>query len=112
MTKTREQLVSRALQKIRVVGSGQTASAEDTQLVDGIVEPLMQDLAARNIFHWGDEDELPDEAFEHLADLLGNAAAPDFGKASDDAARRSAEGRLRLLEPVTLSGQVLNTEYF
>src|SRR5690606_24761624 len=112
VSKTRAELVTRALEKIRVVGSGQTASAEDAQLVDKIVDPLMEDLAARGIFQWGDEDDLPEAAFEHLAWLLGNLAAPDFGKPEDDAKRRMMEARLRLLDSATLSGEPVRAEYF
>lgn len=111
--RTRAQLVTRALQKLKVVGSGQTASAEDSQLVDDVVGPVLQSLSRRAIFQWGDEDDLPEEAFEHLADCVAHAAAPDFGKSyGDDAALRGFERRLRELEPYALSGQRQTTEYF
>jgi hypothetical protein len=110
--KTRAQLVARALEKLKVVGSGQTASAEDTLLVDKVIDPLMSDLMARGIFSWGDEDELPEEAFEHLSELLANATAGDFGKSSDEGRRQMAEGRLKLTEGVSVSHQPLRTEYF
>lgn len=112
MTKTREQLVSRALQKLKVVGTGQTASAEDTQLVDDEIEPVMADLAARGIWTWGDPDEIDDAAFVHLADIIANSVAGDFGMQQDETVRLSAERRLRQLETSILSGQPQTTEYF
>lgn len=112
MTKTRTELVTHALERLRVVGSGQTASAEDTQLVDKVVDPLMSDLASRDIFQWGDPDELPDDAFEHLAELLANATAEDFGKPVSEDRRLMAEARLRLIQGVALSGQPVKSEYF
>ena len=112
MAKTRAMLVTRALEKLRVVGSGQTASAEDTQLVDKVVEPLMEDLSSRGIFAWGDENDLAENAFEHLAELLANATAGDFGKAASEQTRMLAEGRLRLLNGLAYSGQPQRTEYF
>lgn len=113
MTKTRDQLVARSLEKLRVVGSGQTASAEDTALVDAVVDPVMSSLATRQVFSWGDPDELPDEAFEHLADCVAHAAAPDFGKMHGDrAARLGFEADLRALNIYSLSGQIARTDYF
>lgn len=112
MTQTRERLVARALEKLKVVGSGQTASAEDTQFVDEVVEPMMADLGARNIFAWGNEDELPDDAFEHLAGLLANSCAEDFGKVNDENKRVLLETRLRMINPISLSGQPQKVEYF
>lgn len=110
--KTREQLVARALAKNKVVGAGQSASAEVSNRVDAVVDPVMSDLGTRGIFAWGDEDELPDDAFEHLADILAYATAEDFGKPRDEARRLMAEKRLRELEPYQLSGQRMTPDYF
>lgn len=113
MTKSREELVARALAKLKVVGAGQTASAEVSDRVDDVVEPLMADLSARQIFSWGDEDELPDSAFEHLADCLAHAAAPDFGKVyGGEPELLLFEKKLRNLNLYSLSGQNQTTEYF
>jgi len=112
VTKTREELVARALKKLKVVGAGQTASSAVTQSVDQMVGPIMSDLSVRGVFSWGDEDELPDEAFEHLAGILANAAAPDFGKQADEQLRILLESRLRLLNGAVYSGQTLKTTYY
>jgi hypothetical protein len=112
MSKTRAQLVARSLQKNKVIGVGQTASAGVSQRVDDVVDSLMTDLGERGIFQWGDPDDLPEAAFEHLADLLANATAPDFGKPADENRRLMAEGRLNLLNGISLSHQPLKAEYF
>lgn len=112
MSKTREQLVERALRKLGVLAAGQSAAPEDAQVVDAEIEPLMQDLAARNIYVWGDPDEIDDAAFIHLADILANSVARIFGAQQDEMVRVSAENRLRLLDTQVLSGQPLRVEYF
>ncbi len=110
---TREQLVARALEKLKVVGAGQTASTAVTQRVNAVVKPVMSSLAVREIFAWGDEDELPDEAFEHLADCVAHAAAGDFGKVYGTREDRLAfERDLRALNLYALSGQRQTAEYF
>lgn len=115
--KTREQLVERALKKLKVIGAGQTATAAVTQSVDDMVDPMMADLGTRGIYAWGDEDEIADDAFEHLAVCLACVSGGDFGKSTVDdepmdARRVKAETRLRLLNPLGMSYQPLQTEYF
>lgn len=112
MTRTREQLVARALNRLGVVGSGQAPQAEDAKVVNDAVEPVLADLATRDIWQWGDPDALDDDAFEHLAKLLANAVARNFGAQEDEQQRMLAESRLRELKPIFLSGQPQQTEYF
>lgn len=112
MTKTRTELVNRALKELGVVGAGQTASAEDFDEIDKAVEPVMSDLATRDIWVWGDPDEYDDDAFDHLAVLLANARARGFGVQPDEQKRLLAEARLRGLKPTILSGQPQQIEYF
>lgn len=112
MTYSREQLINRALGNLSVVGAGQTASAEDTALVNTFVNSVMSDLAQRDIYTWGDPDHIDDGAFVHLGVILANAAAPDFGQPQDDKVRLMAEARLRGLQPTIYSGGPQEVEYF
>lgn len=110
--KTREQLVRRTLQKLKVLAAGQTPSAEDAQVVDDEIEPVLSDLSVRNIYHFGDPDQIEDEAFVHLADVLAQSVAADFGRDQDESMRILAENRLRRIQAETLSYQPLRVEYF
>jgi len=117
MTQTREALVKRALNKLGVIGAGQVASAEDATAVDDTVDPVMADLATRDIYAWGDPDQIENDAFEHLADCLAVANATDYGKSEFDGVtpeqkRLMAEGRLRQLNLIFLSGQPLAVDYY
>lgn len=112
MTTTREQLVQRALREVGAAPAGQASAPEDYQAMDGEVESLMADLAQRNVWVWGDPDQIDDAAAIHLAKLLGNSAARQFGLQSDEAVRLYSEARLRDLRAVTLSGQPQQTDYF
>lgn len=110
--KSRENLVNRALQKLRVLGAGQTASAEDYKVVDDVVEPVLSELSTRSVYGYGNPDNIEDDAFEHLATCLAQASAPDFGLEPDDGLRLMAETRLREISAQTLSYQPAQTEYF
>jgi hypothetical protein len=106
---SKQQLIQRALQKN---GVAEPAHASDVALVDAVLTPVMDSLATRDIYQWGDPDEYDPDASEHLAGLLANATAEDFGKAFDPQKEIYLESRLRQLQPVTLSGQPQKTEYF
>lgn len=110
--KTREELVNRALQKLKVLAAGQTPAAEDYAVVDNDLEPVLSDLSAREIYPFGDPDNIEDEAFVHLADILANSVAADFGREPSESVRIMAENRLRVLNREILSGQTLKVDYF
>jgi hypothetical protein len=110
--KSREQLVTRALQKLKVLAAGQPPSAEDYQVVDDDLVPVLSDLSTRNIYPFGNPDQIEDNAFVHLADILANSVAADFGRDQNDTVRLAAEARLRELTAQTLSGQALQVDYF
>jgi len=112
MTKTREQLVNRALGVLGVVAAGQIANAEDSAIIDEAVEPVLADLSARGIYSYGDPDNIEDAAFDQLAVCIANARARDFGGQYSEETRRIAESRLRILTQAYLSGQPVKVEYF
>lgn len=112
MTQTRKDLVARALKKLGAIGAGQAPSTEDAADVDASLESIMADLAKREKYVWGDPDQIDDEAFEHLAEIVANANARVFGKEPDENIRLVAEARLVALQPYLLSGQPQTTEYF
>lgn len=111
MTKSREDLISRALEELGVIAAGQTASAEDAQTIDNEIGPVLSDLATREIYTWGDPDQIEDDAFVHLAVLLANSKARVFGSQPSEQVRLLAERRLRALTVVVLSGQPQQVEY-
>ena len=112
MTKSREELVTRTLAKLKVVAAGQQPSAEDAQVVDDMVEPTLAELSARSIYAYGDPDQIEDECFEHLATVLAQTCAEDFGVTGDPGKRRLAENTLREIGAETLSGQPVKSDYF
>jgi hypothetical protein len=112
ITKDRDALVERALQKLGVVGSGQSADAEDAALVDGVVDAVLGDLAARKVYCVGNEDEIEVAGFEWLAMLLANAVAEDFGRTMDPGKQAYAESRLRALVAGEATYEPQTTDYF
>lgn len=112
MAKTRVNLVNRALEKLLVVGAGQTADSEDVEKVDAIVDSVLEALSDDQIFTVADVDDIQESAFEWIAEILAIASASDFGQATDYAKREYAEKRLLRLGAGRPSKQPLVVDYF
>ena len=59
MTKTRDELVLRALANLGVLPAGQTESEEEFEQVEALVLPVMESLSARNIYYVADATAIP-----------------------------------------------------
>lgn len=114
MSKTRTQLANRALEKLRIVGLGNSPEAEDTEQVDGVIDAFSEFLTSTvpPIYTIADLSEIEDSAFEWLADYLAYFVAPDFQKPQDDGIRQRAEYMLRRLTTAGPTYEVLRAEYF
>ncbi len=93
--KTRAQLIERAGAAIGVKEPGEALSSEDYNTLDNLVDPLIAQLSADQIYDVQDSEEIPVEIFIPLANLLGNMAGPDFGSPVNDQAQARDEGILR-----------------
>lgn len=112
ITKTRAELVIRALRKLLVVGSGQSPEDEDVELVDGVVDATLADLAARRVVYVANEDEIDVAVFEPLADILADNVAADFGKAKNPAMVDLAEMKLKAITATEPTYETLRNDYF
>lgn len=111
-TKTREELVNKALFNLEAVGSGQEPADEDYDRVDAGVEPLAEQLAADEICAVSDYDEIPAEWFNYLAELLANSCASEFGKQFSADKKEYFEKLLRRITTSRPGFEVLKAEYF
>jgi hypothetical protein len=103
--KTRNQLVSRALEILGVVASGQAPAPEDTAKIDNLVDPLIARLAEREIAYVADVNEMDLALFEDVAVMLAGAAK--FGRVPDTSA---AESSLREITWRNYTQQNLKTD--
>jgi hypothetical protein len=100
-TRSRQQLVDRALRILGVVPAGQTPDADDREVVDAFVVPLLARLDGEGITTIPDPEAIPAAQFLDVAILLAAAAAADFGLAAlpqDDPTK--SEIRLRTIVSV------------
>ena len=112
ITKTRAELVTRALRKLLVVGSGQVPEDEDTELVDGVVDTTLADLAARSVVYIANEEAIDVAVFEWVADCLTDNVAEDFGKSRNPAKVEYAEAKLKAVLAASPTYETQRNDYF
>lgn len=111
MSKTRLQLANRALDKLRIVGIGQSPEAEDTEKVNNVIDSFVEWLA-NDIYTIADVEEIDEAPFEWIADLLAWFCAPDFFKPRDLAAKALAEMELQKITATRPTYERMTAEYF
>lgn len=109
-TRTRQELVNKALSDLGVLPAGGIASSTDYATVDGYVDGLVEKLARRGIVYIDDVEEIPAEYFSNVGLFLANEAAHEFGSSGIDTS--VAERELRQLTQAGPSYEVLRSEYF
>lgn len=111
-TRTREQLIQEAADKLSIVGTGQTLEAEYREKINGNVDPLLAQLSAEGVAHVGNPEQIPAEMFDPLAGLLANVNAPLAGKAYDLSVKEYYERTLRRIGSGEPTYEVLEGTYF
>ena len=116
-SKTRRELVLRALDVLGVSAVGQAPAAEDYSAVDAQVDPTLATLAATEIVYVADADDIPLEWFEPLANILADAMSVDFGigdaeKATLTANASAARSSLKFMTRGKPTYQRMAAEYF
>lgn len=112
MAKTRANLDTRALEKLFLVGAGNSAEAEDVAKVDAIFLSFKAYIEAANIYSMPDDSDIDEAAFEWLADILAWFAAPDFAKPRDEGMRQLAVKELSLITSSPTTREPLVVDYF
>jgi hypothetical protein len=115
MSKTRRDLVERALGVLGVLAAGQSPETEDLAKVDSYVETTVADLEARDIYYVADVSEVDPAIFDDLAKVLANNSREEFGLANDPrlaATGIAAENSLREKSAQGPTYRVLRSQYF
>lgn len=80
--KTRAQMIDHVLKRLGVIGAGQSASAEDTDLVGSVLDTVHSQYRKRGLANFA-ISAFPDWAQEPFAKLVAAEAAPHFGLRGD-----------------------------
>jgi hypothetical protein len=112
MSRTRAQLVSKALSILQEEGAGQPTSSEDSELVDAAVEPLVAELQSAGVLVIGNLNAIDDDIFLPLARMIANEVGDDFGRPYSEDYRLLQERRIRRVVSQGPLYTPLATDYF
>lgn len=82
---TRVDLVHKALKNLGVLPQGQPPAAEEFNQVNALIDPMIEDLAGRDIVTITSTGVFEDKYFLHLAHILAGNAQSEFGMQNDQA---------------------------
>jgi hypothetical protein len=119
-TKTRQELLIEALDQLGIIVPGQAPSSAIINKIDGIFDPVVEQLADLGIYYVDDQGEIgpldgaiESSAFLALAAYLANAAASKFNLAADTKLKAlaiEAEQTLRTLTRPASTRKFLKTD--
>jgi len=112
ITKTRNELVREAADKLQIVGTGQFLEAEYADRINSTVDPLFMQLASDGVCEIVDDTSIPSEWFDAIAGLLANICSSMIGRLYDPQIKMYYEMQLRRLTSTGPSYNVQETEYF
>jgi hypothetical protein len=110
MAKTRNDLAILALQQLQIIGVGQSARADDLELVKSKLDPLHDELLERDVIPELDLDALPDAYFSAFGDRLAAECAAAFGVPGVDIP--ATERRLKRLFSADPAYPVLKATFY
>jgi hypothetical protein len=85
MAQDRTALIHRVLRNLGALPQGQSPNAEEMQSIDDLIDPTLANLRNRNIAKINDADNLEDEFFFPLANIIAAIASPEFGQDNNQA---------------------------
>lgn len=92
-TKTRAEMITKTLQRLGVLGAGQTATSEDSDIVGDALDAIHSEFQARSLAPFA-SSAFPEWSWEPFAMLIGADVAPYFGLPSNQGDIIMAEARL------------------
>lgn len=112
LTKTRDELIREAANKLGIVGTDQPLEASYGIRLDQNIDPMFMQLGTDGICTVVNDGFIPSEWFDALAGLLANITAPLGGKAFDPQIKEYYEMQLKRMNSNRPSYAVMDTEYF
>lgn len=112
ISRTREQLILEAADKLQLAGTGQPLEAEYREKINQNIEPLLAQLTRDGICEVSDSNAIPVEWFDPIAGLLANVCAPLGGKNYDPMVRDYYERTLRRITSAKPDYAILEGQYF
>jgi hypothetical protein len=112
LTKTRDEVIREAADKLTLAGTAQPLEAEYGEKLDSNLDPLLLQLAEDDICEVVNPGYIPAQWFDAISGLLANICAPLGGKTFDPRIKEYYEMQLKRLTSTGPSYSVMETDYF
>jgi hypothetical protein len=112
MSKTRADIQKKALDILVGGDVGASMSNEDATALDGYIDSEVAELNQDGTTYISDPDDLEDALFVTFAKLVANAAAEEFGGASNEQSAQMLRNRIRVLTRQTPGYGPQQVDYF
>lgn len=112
MSKTRAELVAKALSNLGFLAAGQSVPAEDSDLIDGLVDNVIEELSGEQVIEIADDQEFDDSTFLPLARILAEKAAPEYGRETNEQAVMLAKALIRKITYGRPTREPLTVDFF
>jgi hypothetical protein len=112
MSKTRAEIQKKALDILVGGDVGASMSAEDATTLDGYIDSVVAEINEDGTAYIDDADDLDDGLFLTFCKLVANAAAEEFGGASNEQLAQQMRNRIRVLTRQTPGYGPQEVEYF
>jgi hypothetical protein len=116
VSKNRTDLIHRTLRNLGVLPQGQSPSAQESQSIDDLIDPTIEELRVRQVVLTDiDPANIEDEFFLPLGRIMAAVAAPEFGQDQNQAIwalKERAELDLKKMTAKRYSGVILENTYY
>lgn len=112
MSRTREEIQFKVLSILVGGDVGQSPAAADAEAIDAYIDDEVSEINTDQVTYISDPNELDEAIFLTFCKLVANAAAEEFGAASDEAKAQQWRNRIRVLNRQTPGYGPQETSYF
>lgn len=111
-TITRQQLATKALNKVNPLGTGQSAEAEDIARIDPYIDTAIDHLSELSIYDVADPEEIEASAGDWIAFVVAFFASEEWSIPPDLGKLKTAENALIRLTASRPTRETLVVDYF
>lgn len=107
-------LRDKVLKKLAILGNGQTASADDAQIVEDAINELHEELEERGLAYWGSVTDMTNAVIPHFVYMVLPRVSEEFEKYEQlqELKAERSEQMIVKLASYGISGEPVEADYF
>lgn len=109
---TKAELRNKVLQKLGIIGAGETPSSDDQTLVEEAYDSAYVYLRSLHLVSWGSSDDIPTYAVNPVRNYVASQVANEYGKNRNVEEERQSIIELASVLANDTDGEPTEAEYF